>query len=421
MSGLAISDAPRASIPLRFLVASVLWGIFAGAWLGGQDGTSFASRWTPATVVLVHVFTLGVVGNAMLGALTQFLPVAGGSRLACATLVPALHACFNAGLAVFVAAMARVQPAAMPVAAVLLGLPLVAFAAMACVSLWNGGGARWLRGGIGLSMLALAVTAALGVVALLTLAGRMSVELTWLVDVHASTGIVGAVLTLIAVIGSVTLPMLQGTRAPATWWLWAWIVVVAVGLVAGAWLRHAGHHGPLLAVAIAGAWCLAGVSLWLQSTARRRRNPTLVAFWAIGTVALAAAAGCTLWPLPGGVERAMVAGTLALGIGLPFVVVGMMLEIVGFLAWIQLRRIVPRGRQIPGVGRLLPERDKRCVLLVHVVSACALIVAMTQQRGHAVAGLALAMAWLATLAALMRCGWRVRCERRDARADAAPA
>ncbi|HEY0505890.1 MAG TPA: hypothetical protein VGD42_20595 [Lysobacter sp.] len=46
----------------------------------------------------------------------------------------------------------------------------------------------------------LAATAAMGVVALLALAGRFDVALVRLVDVHAATGIVGAMRGLVAVI-----------------------------------------------------------------------------------------------------------------------------------------------------------------------------------------------------------------------------
>lgn len=409
MSGLAISEAPPPGIPLRFLVAAVLWGAFAGVWIAGQ-GDQLASRWTPATIALVHILVLGVIGNAMLGALTQFLPVAAASRLRGARLVPFLHAAFNAGVVAFVVAMSRQYGAAMPWVAALLGVSLTAFAALAGWSLWRGGGSRWLRGGIGMSLAALTTAASLGVAALMTLAGRWSVELGWLVDVHAATGVVGSALTLIAVIGSVTLPMLQATRTPPVALLRVWLVLVAAGLLAGPWLRHAGQHGVLVLTATVATWSLAAASLFLQATARHRRNPMLVAFWALGMIALAAAATLMTWPLPRGIDRAMLVGALALAIGLPFVVVGMMLEIVGFLAWIHLRRVVPRGRQIPGVGRLLAEADKRWVLAAHVLAAAGLLTTVLSQRGHVVAGLALALAWLITLAALVRCLGRVRGE-----------
>ena len=408
MSGLAISDAPPPGIPLRFLVAAVLWGAFAGVWIAGQGSEGLATRWTPATVVLVHILMLGVMGNAMLGALAQFLPVAAASRLRGAGLVPLLHAVFNAGVVAFVVAMSRQCTAAMPWVAALLGVSLSAFAGIAGWSLWCGGGPRWLRGGIGMSLAALASTAALGVIALMTLAGRWSVELGWLVDVHAATGMVGSALTLVAVIGVVTLPMLQGTRTPPVALLRSWLALVAAGLLAGAWMRHAGQHGVLVLTATVATWGLAAASLFLQWTARHRRNPTLSAFWALGMIAMAAAAALLTCPLPDGIDRAMLVGTLALAIGLPFVVVGMMLEIVGFLAWIHLRRVVPRGRQIPGVGRLLTEADKRWVLAAHVLAAACLLTTVMSQRGHVVAGVALALAWLTTLAALVRCLGRVR-------------
>lgn len=413
MSGLAITQAPTASTPLRFLVASVLWGIVAGAWIAWHDGDGFASRWTPATVVLVHLLTLGVIGNAMLGALTQFLPVAATSRFVGARFVPALHVCFNAGLAAFAFAMTRMSTSMMHVAAALLGGSLIAFAALACVSLWRGTGARWLRAGIGGSMCALAITATLGVVALLTLAGRFAFDLGGLVDVHASLGAIGAVLALIAAIGAVTLPMLQGTRSPPAWMLPAWMCSVALGLAFGAWRRVDGN-GVVLAFTATTATCtLVATSLWLQAQTRLRRNPTLAVFWALGTIALFAAAVCMAAPLSAGIDRAMLVGTLALAIGFPFLIVGMMLEIAGFLAWIHLRRVVPRGRRVPGVGTLMSERDKRRVLLAHVLSGASLIVAMWSHRWHAAAGLAFASAWLVTLAAWVRCGQRVRVAHRD--------
>ena len=84
MSGLAFASAPRPSLPMRFLVAALAWGAVAGLWLAWQGEIALLSRWTPATLVLVHVFALGLLGNAMLGSLVQFLPVAAGRRaMAC--------------------------------------------------------------------------------------------------------------------------------------------------------------------------------------------------------------------------------------------------------------------------------------------------------------------------------------------------
>ncbi|MDR0183400.1 hypothetical protein [Lysobacter arvi] len=363
---------------------------------------------------MAHLLTLGVIGNAMLGALTQFLPVAIASRFAGIRAVPALHASFNAGLLAFAFSIAHMARTLMQIAAVLLGGSLAMFAALACLSLWRGTGARWPRAGIGVSMCALAITALLGAVALQALGGRVTVDLGMLVDVHASFGVIGAVLALVASVGAVTLPMLQGTPGPQRWMLPAWLCLIVAGLLGGAWQRTGGDGTALLFTAATATYSLVAASVWLQIKGRLRRNPTLAVFWALGTIALGLAAAGMTSPLPAGIDRAMLVGTLALAIALPWLVVGMMLEIVGFLAWIHLRAAVPRGRRVPGVGALMPERDKRVVLCGHLSSAVALLVAVSSNQWHAVAGLAFAAAWIVTLLALLRCGGRVRDARRDA-------
>ena len=105
MSGLAFASAPRPSLPMRFLVAALAWGAVAGLWLAWQGEIALLSRWTPATLVLVHVFALGLLGNAMLGSLVQFLPVAAGSRLPCVRCVPWLQGAFNAGIVLLLATL----------------------------------------------------------------------------------------------------------------------------------------------------------------------------------------------------------------------------------------------------------------------------------------------------------------------------
>lgn len=404
MSGLAISEAPPSSVPIRFFVSALLWGVCAGAWMMFQGGDAWVSRWTPATVALVHIVVLGVLGNAMLGALTQFLPVAAGSPFP-SRVASLAHVLLNAGLLVFVPAMTRLSRPAMCIAGGLLAMALVMFAVSAGIAVWRGTGPRWLRVGIGVSLGALAMTASLGAMALLTLAGVTSARLDWLVDVHVAGGLVGWVLTLLVVVGAVTMPMLQGTRAPTPRTVMTWVAMVLLGLVAGAWQRSNGTPDVLAWTSVLAVWLFAGASTWLQWHARHRRNPVLAAFWSTGIVALALAATLLVAPAVARFDRALLVGTLSIGVGLPLIVAGMMLEIFSFLAWIWLRRAVPRGRPIPGVGRLLPEGDKRVVLAAHLVAAVAVPAALLARRGHVEAGALWALPWLGTLVVLLRC-WR---------------
>src|SRR5699024_7666040 len=144
MSGLAFAQAPPPRRPLRWLLSVPVWGMVAGAWLLAFGEASLISRWSPHTVALVHLFTLGVLGNAMLGSLLQFLPVAAGTPLPLARSADWLHALFNVGLAVFAIAMANMHRAGLAAAGVLLAGPILVFAATALPGLARRGAQRVL-------------------------------------------------------------------------------------------------------------------------------------------------------------------------------------------------------------------------------------------------------------------------------------
>ena len=140
MSGLAFAQAPPPSVPMRFLATALAWGVVAGGGLAWHGEAALLSRWTPATLVLVHMFALGLLGNAMLGSLVQFLPVAAGSPLPGTRVVPWLHAAFNAGLALLLATLAVSSHALALPAAGLLGGSLAIFALLALVAVIRGKG-----------------------------------------------------------------------------------------------------------------------------------------------------------------------------------------------------------------------------------------------------------------------------------------
>ena len=98
----------------------------------------------------------------------------------------------------------------------------------------------------------------------------------------------------------------------------------------------------------------------------------------------------------------LLAGVLALAIGLPLLVGGMQLEISAFLGWIDLQRHCGRGVRLPGVQLLLPVRDKAIVLALHGLAAPSLLAATTQPALARAAGSALLLAHAAGFAAL--CG-----------------
>ena len=83
----------------------------------------------------------------------------------------------------------------------------------------------------------------------------------------------------------------------------------------------------------------------------------------------------------------------------------MAMEITGFLAWIALRRRLPRGVRVPGVGRLFDERHKRRVWWLHAAASLSLALACVLPGPARLAGALLLLAWLGAAWALWRC-WR---------------
>ena len=400
MSGLAFAQAPSPALPMRLLHWALAWGLATGLWLAWQGEPVLLSRWTPATLVVVHMLVLGMLGNAMLGSLVQFLPVAAGSRWPCVRCVPWLQGAFNAGIVLLLATLGgQARVFALP-AAILLGSSLALFAALALVAVMHGNGERLVRDGIGLALLALLATAALGLLLLGARTGWLAPAPAGRVDLHAAIGGIGWMLGLLAAVGSVTLPRLQGTRAVpvVASRLWQTALLATLGLVAaaqggvlpqGVWLVAT---APFVAFAIA--------VFVLHATARHRRNPVLRRFWQAGCASLLAACGVALWP-----DRPwMLVGALMLT-GLPLLVVGMALEITGFLTWIALRQRVPRGIRVPGVGSLFDEAGKQRAFVLHAISGVLLVTATLAPVLARVAGVAMALAYAVSLHAQWRC-WR---------------
>lgn len=401
MSGLAFAQAPPPSHPLRFLATAPLWGALAGAWLLTGGDALLLSLHAPATIALAHVFALGVLGNAMLGSLVQFLPVAAGSPLPLAHGVPLLHVAFNLGVALLLPAIAGHSTICGMLAAPLLPGTLAVSAGAVLVAVARGSGTRAVRCGIGLAAVALLVTIGLG-------AALLSMRLGWLAPtvpltgLHASFGLLGWVLGLLAAVGSMVMPMLQGVRSIPSPWLWGWLALLCAVLLAAV-VDGIGVALPMPRVRALPAMPLllfSCVVIALQLRAPHRRGTVLRRFWALGGAALAGAAPAML--LPG---HGLLAGVLVLAVGFPALVLGMLMEIAGFLAWIELRRRMPRGTRVPGVGSLFGESPKRHAWWLQVAAALALAAACLWPELARAAGALVLLAWLHAAFVLWH-GWR---------------
>jgi hypothetical protein len=383
MPKLRLDRAPPATLPLRFLLAMPCWGVAGALLLLIDADAALRARWHPDTLALVHSWTLGVLGNAMFGSLLQFLPAAAGAQLRGARTVPWLHALFNLGVLLLVGGLRTDARWPLLAAGVLLPVSFLWLGAITVPGLLGAAGEWLLRTGLG-AALAMGLLAALLGGALAAMLGARVAWLPAMVDVHAGMGVLGWMVLLLAAVGRVTMPMFQGAGTFPARGQAGWLAVTASALLAAsAWhVAHPAGHALALVVAGGGA-SFALAASWLQWRVPRARHNALFLQWRAGLAALllaalALAAGC-----------GMLAGVLALGIGLPVLVGAMALEIVPFVGWIALRQRIPRGTQLPGVQRLLPDPRKRRVLLVQCIAAPLLVAAVLWPQ-----------AWLARLAAV---------------------
>lgn len=397
MPKLRLEQAPAAALPLRFLLAMPCWGMLGGVLLLLEGATPLASRWHPATLALVHVWTLGVLGNAMFGSLLQFLPVAVGTRPRWRVSAPWLHAVFNLGVLLLVVGLQAGMRGPLLAAGVLLPLAFLWLVAMSLPGLVAAAGEPLLRAGIGVALGFGVATALAGGALVLLLAGWA----TWspgAVDAHAALGVLGWVILLLAAVGRITMPMFQGTRMLSARIQAGWTVAVAVLLpLAAAWHLQAARGGALSLVLALGGAGFASAVLHLQWPVPKARRNALYLHWRAGALALLAAAAALL------AGQGRLAGALVVAVGLPLMVGAMAMEIVPFVVWIGLRHLIPRGVQIPGVQKLLPDVRKRRVLLAQSLAAALLMLAVVWPRAWLAraAGVAELAAWSLHGAALL--------------------
>lgn len=373
MTKLALDRAPPPDLPRRFLLTSPLWGVVAGAMLLADGDAGMLSRWAPATLALVHAFTLGVLGNAMFGSLLQFLPAAAGVRVAGGLAAGRwLHGLLNAGVIALLLGFRFAQPHGLLLGGGSVVAAFVLLAAMTLPGLLVAKQQRRLRAGIAVAVAAGVATAALGAAMLPGVAGAAGglPLLPW-ANIHVAWGVLGWMVVLLASVAQVVMPMFQGTasaRPPAQS---AWLLATAVGLLLGAAGAALGHDAGLRWIAATCVATFALSALRRQWQASRVRNAWLGRFWRVGLGALLAAS-----LLVAGDGPELVSGVLVIGIGLPLLVIGMQLEIVAFLGWIELHRRSGRGVHLPGVHRLLPDADKGRVLAIQTGASALLLLAV---------------------------------------------
>lgn len=391
-TALSLEQTPPLRVPLRYFLTAPLFGVAAALVLLVAGPDVLAGRWTPATLALTHLLTLGFIAMVMMGAAQQLLPVLAGSPLVRPVAVSrTVHGLLTAGTIALVAGLWQGGGAWLHAAFILLVLLVLAFVGAAGLALFRAPTRHNTVRGMSLSVASLAVTGLLG---LYLVAGHAhpAVPLARdLTDIHLAWGLVGWVALLVVGVAYQVVPMFQITPdyparlarflAPA---VFAGLVVWSLGAFLG---RHGNAFGPWLAlpgsaVVAAGLLAFAGTTLWLQHRRRRRLPDVTLDFWRVGMGSLAAAV--PLWVVmasdPGlAYSLAVPLGVLML-VGFAFSVInGMLYKIVPFLVWLHLNNRLQsvgafQGR-VPNMKQVIPAKRTRLQFWLHLASLPVLLLA----------------------------------------------
>jgi hypothetical protein len=401
-AGLSLQDSPPIAIPLSFFLTAPLALAAAGSMVMWGGAEVITSRWSPLTLALTHLGTLGFLTMVMMGAVYQMVAVAVGSPAPWPRLAHVVHALFTLGTALFCWGVARAEAAPVFIAIAFLTFGILLFLVPVAIGLGRARSRDMTSIGMRLALLCFFLTALIGIWMAHGFSGMRfpGSRMLWS-QVHLSVALLGWVGGLIIAVSWQVLPMfyLAQRMSPALGWTVQTLAALgALGPTIVLLVDYAGSGGADPARLRLAAWAaLPGVvAVWLlhpivclRSLAQRKRKRAdgSLLFWRLGlcTAPAAGAAAIAAWLLPDP-RWDLLFGWLALWGWAGAIVHGMLTRIVPFLIW--LHRFAPLVGEIrvPSVKKILPDRLVVRDFWLHVATL-----------GLGVAAIASGADWLARL------------------------
>jgi len=390
---LSLAQAPPISVPLRYFLTAPIFGVFAACLFIGYGPDAATSRWSPLVLGATHLMTLGFISMAMLGALSQMVPVMAGSPLPRPRLVSTVvHTLLTLGALALSGGLLLDNRILIGLAMPVLGIGLFTFIAVAGFCLFRAQARVSAVQGMRLAVISLAVAAAIGL--------RIAAEYAWSLppllpssyaDIHVAWGLLGWVTTLVISVAYEVVPMFQMTPAYPPW-MQRWLTWLILGLLVLWSLAYAVPFLPdpplqmrltnLLAGLLAlGLVLFACATLYLQHKRRRRLSDVTLQFWRTALLSLLACvylwlAIQTFAPLQNAHSPTILLGALFIAGFAVSVTTGMMYKIVPFLIWLHLQtQGAARRIPLPNMKEIIPDRRARRQLRLHIASVLLLVCA----------------------------------------------
>lgn len=376
-TGLSLDQAPPISAPVRFFLTAPIFGMLAALVIFFTDATVFTNRYSGEAIVLVHLFTIGIFGMVMVGALQQMLPVLAGVSLPKPLLVAGIsHLLITLGLLGMSFGLWLNTSFITLAASFLLGAGFVTILvaigyAMKSVSFFTPT-VKAMR----LSLLFAVIVVLLGMHLLAARGtGNMGTMQMPLADIHSVWGIFGFAGILIIGVAFQVLPMFYVTPGFKKFCKRHVVNIIAVGL--GLWALFALTQSDFswIAKGILLLFFLAFAVVIQLKLSKRRRPVSDVTVWYWRTGSLLLAIGLLLWlALPLFATDFLPVVAVLIGGFILSIITGMLYKIIPFLAWFHLN--ASGYMQIPTVREFIDERMGRVQLGLHLAAIACFVCAV---------------------------------------------
>ncbi|MEJ2591281.1 MAG: hypothetical protein P8178_07765 [Candidatus Thiodiazotropha sp.] len=377
-AGLSLDQAPPIAIPFLFFITAALFAVGLGTLLALLGESPFVSRWSPQTLALTHLITVGFLAQVMTGAMIQLLPVLAGSPLPAAVTVARLvHLVLLTGAILLSGGFLTLHHATLMAGAVLLAFAFTLFLGAVAIALLRPGAPRQIGYAIGIGWVALIPTVILGLLLVFGYTGRLAfADLPRLVDLHLSWGLLGWVgLVLFAVVFRLV-PIFYVTREFPAWMKNRALPAVFALLVAlslGHWLD--GVHLETSLPLIVTVFALFALSVFGVLHRRKRRivDSSMLFIWT-GLASLLIAA--VVWAAS---DNPLLLGVLLLAGVCLTVPTGLVYKVIPFLCWFHLQGLQIQREKfthtLPSMKHFISEKAARRHYLLHLAALLLLITA----------------------------------------------
>lgn len=337
-NGLSLDQAPPISVVLRFFLTVPVFGLLL-ALIVFFNPHAVLTPTHPLSLAAIHLMFLGVISMSMFGALFQMQSVLGGrpipSVLGNAVVI---HLFLVIGVLSLSGAFVFGIPELFVIASIFLGGSILYSANLILPLLFGGTSHDTLRG-MRLALIALSLTAVLGIVMASEYANlSFSAFHDAIRSAHYSLGLIGWIAVLIVAVAFQVIEMFYVSTPYSSWCKRNAFRVIAVSLFLKIiWLFTALPYIWVFDLVI-GALLIGFVVTTAKRLKMRKRRVSDVSiwFWSLGIMLLSLAVAAHILFLGSGYPQSQSISLIAFALFALAVILGMMGKIVPFLVWFHL-------------------------------------------------------------------------------------